>query len=420
MYLRGSKFNMNRRRRRSNPFTILVLVLLVGGAFYVNQVIVPQTPPLFLPTPTPTLSPEAYITEGDRLVVEGKYAQAIELYREALLLNPENPGMFVSIARLQIYLSQFEDALENAGNALVLNPGNAQAMAMRGYALGRTDDFVTAETVLQDAIAIDPNFALPYAYLAEILALRSQTDTGDSDMLNRAIEFSRKAIELDPNLLEARRARGLVYEYTTNYDEAIVEFEAAIQLNPFIADLHIFLAKNYRTIGEDSKAIREYNNAITLNPTDAEPYAGLSRTYAKLGEYANSVSFGEKAVERDPTDPYLYGNLGVVYYRQGGYPRAINTLTIAVSGGTASTGETVEGLTLDYWPVSEYYYMLGLALARQGRCGEALPIAQAVSEGVSIEEFSLANAQEIVNICQQVADGDLVITEETPEATATP
>ena len=76
----------------------------------------------------------------------------------------------------------------------------------------------------------------------------------------------------------------------------------------------------------------------------------------------------------------------------------------------------VEGLPLSYWPVSEYYYIYGLALARQSQCGEALLIARAVMETVAIEEVSVANAQEIINICQQVAEGEL--PESTMEATA--
>lgn len=406
---------MTRRRRRSNPLTIIILMFLIGGAVYINQVVVPQTPPLFMPTPTPTRSPEAYLAEADELAADGKYIQAIELYNEALLLTPDNPGLFISIARLQIYTSQFDEAVDNAGNALVINPGNSQAMALRGYALGRMSDYVNAVSVLDEAVALDPNSATTYAYLSEILALRSQAPGGDAEMLNRAIDYSKKALELNTNLMETRRARGIVLELTSNYAEAVKEFEAAIAINPFIADLHIYLGKNYRAIGEDSKAITEYNNAITLNPSDPIPYQALSRTYAKLGDYPNSILFGEQAITHNPTDPYLYGNLGVVHYRTGDYPRAIEFLTIAVRGGTASTGETVEGLELDYWPVSEYYYMLGLALANTGRCGEALPIAQAVAEGVSTEEFSVLNAEEIVNICQQVADGDFP----TPEVTET-
>ena len=53
MYLRGSKWNMRRKRRkRSSPGRIIVLLLLIAAVVYVNQVIVPVTPPLFIPTPT--------------------------------------------------------------------------------------------------------------------------------------------------------------------------------------------------------------------------------------------------------------------------------------------------------------------------------------------------------------------------------
>lgn len=58
MYLRGSQWNMRKKRKRSNPFLVLFLLLLVAGAVYVNQVIVPDVPPLFIDTPTPTRDPQ--------------------------------------------------------------------------------------------------------------------------------------------------------------------------------------------------------------------------------------------------------------------------------------------------------------------------------------------------------------------------
>jgi hypothetical protein len=63
MYLKGSKLNYTRRRKRSNPWRILVLVVLVGIALYFNEIVVPKTPPLFIPTSTPTRSPESFVSE---------------------------------------------------------------------------------------------------------------------------------------------------------------------------------------------------------------------------------------------------------------------------------------------------------------------------------------------------------------------
>ncbi len=416
MYLRGSKLKMNRRRRRSSPITILILALLVGGAVYVNQMVVPRTQPLFISTMTPTRSPESFVNEAEKLQADGKLSQAIEVYKSASLVSPDNPAIFLSIAKLEIMLNEYPLAVENAGNALVVNPNNAQALALRGYALGLQGDYLEAESSLNQAINIDPNNPVPYAYLAEILALKSNAPGGDLETLNRAVDYSRKAESFGPNLLETHRARGVILELTSNYDEAVQEFTAAIALNPNIADLHIYLGRNYRTLGDYPNAIREFNNAIPLNPTDPLPYQYLSRTYATQGEYANAIQYAELALERKPTDPTLYGNLGVMYYRNHDYPKAISYLQLAVRGGTAETGETVKGLPLDYWPVSEYYYMFGLALAREENCTEALPIAQLVMDGVSTEETSVSNAQEIINICEQVASGEAP----TIEPSATP
>jgi hypothetical protein len=59
---------MKRKRRRpSSPWRILLLVILIGTGMYVNQVVVPATPPLFIPTATPTRSPESFINEAEAL-----------------------------------------------------------------------------------------------------------------------------------------------------------------------------------------------------------------------------------------------------------------------------------------------------------------------------------------------------------------
>ena len=414
MYLRGSRFNLNRRRRRSNPVRVVVLMILVGAALYFNQFVVPQTPPLFVPTPTPTRAPESYAQEAEQLVNQGKFLPAIQLYREALFVDPRNPAYYLALARLYIYTKNYQQALETAGNALLQNPNNAQALALRGYALGLMGDYLQAEAALNQAIELDPNNPVPYAYLAEVLGLKVQSGEGDLVTLNRAIDLSRKAQSLGPDLLETHRARGLVLELTANYADAAREFEAAIAQNKYIADLYLALGRNYRAIPDYPKAIQAFGNAIPLMPTDPLPYMYLSKTYLATGELTRALQYAEQALSHAPTDPYLYGNLGVIYYRTRDYVRAIQYLRIAVRGGTSEDGEAVQGLALDYYPISEYYYTYGLALARTGECEEAVQIARALLQGVSNEDVAVSNAQEIINICGGQVSGAAA---PTPSAT---
>ena len=414
MYLRGSKLRMNRRRRSSNPLTIIILLVLIGGAFYVNQVVVPQTPPLFVPTPTATTSAETYVAQADQLSEEGKFSQAIDTYNEAVLVDPKNPSNYISISRLDIYLGNYQDAIDNAGTALILNANNSQALALRGYATGLNGDYLKAESDLNQAIQIDPNNPIPYAYMAEVMALRYNSPTGDLDTLQKAIDYASKAKDLGSDLLETHRALGIVYENMQRYDDAVTEFKEAIAINPNIAELHLELGLNYRATYDNANAISEFLTATVLDPTDPDPYTSLSRTYANQGDYVNAVQYGQTAISFDPTNAYLYGNLGVMQYHLGDYPKALDSLKLAVEGGVTDNGDTVEGIPLDYWPVSEYYYTYGLVLARQGQCNDALPIAQLLLKGVSTEQVSVDNANEIINVCQQVANGTLPTEEVTP------
>lgn len=405
MYLKGSKWSYTKRRRRSNPFTILLLLALVGVAVYVNFVIVPTTPPLFVPTPTPTRSVESYVADAQGLENDGKYSQAIDAYQLAVRVDPKNASNYLAMARLMIWTGRYDEAIEQAGNALLINSNNSTAYALEGWALGYQTKWLDATAALNKAIQLDPNNAVAYAYLAEVYANQSQATVGDLGIVDKAIEASRTAQRLGPNLMETHRARGLVLEITDNRTEAMAEYEAAIAVNNNISDLHIALGRIYRAEGYLDQAKEEFNRANALNPSDPEPLLYLSRTYLTAGELALAAQYAEQAVKIAPTEPFYYGNLGQILYQSDLYAEAIPPLRLAVQGGTAADGSVVKGLPLDYGRVAEYYYTYGLALARTGQCGDALRMSQLILLGVPTDEIATYNAQEMVNICQQVAEG---------------
>jgi tetratricopeptide (TPR) repeat protein len=402
MYLKGSQWNMGRRRKPVKFGRILVLSVLVAGAFYVNQVVVPTTPPLFIPTTTPTRAPESFIVEAERLDAEGKYNQAIQAYLQAVQSDPKNPSNYLMLSRLQIYTGDYSGAVINAENALLLNGNNPLAHSLRGWALGFTGEYLMAEGSLLKAIEIDPNNAAAYAYLAEVRALQTQAGQGSLGSLDKAVEVSRTAQNLSPNSMETHRARGIILEMTGNYADAAQEFESAIAINNNIADLHLALGRNYRYLEVFDKAVEEFNRANALNPGDPLPNTYISRTYATVGEYAKAIQFAEQAVKVAPKDPFLYGNLGTMYYKNYQNKDAVDSLKLVVHGGKNADGEQVEALPLAYGRVAEYFYTYGLALARVGECGEALQISQQLQQVVYNDEIALYNSEEIIRICQQV------------------
>ena len=399
MYLKGSKWSLNKKRKK--PWTFLVLVALLAAFFFIDQRVIPVINPLFIPTATPTRDPRAYSAEAEALAKEGKVNLAIDAYKTAILADPQNAANYVALARLQVLSGELEDALINSENALLLNKNNSLAYAVRGWILGLQGEYQLGEASLKTALDIDPNSALANAYLAEILTLRVAEGKGLVGTIDEAAEASRRAQLLDPNSMETHRARGLVLEQTGNFEEAIAEYQAAIQLNDKFADLHLTLGRTLLAIEDYSAAIDEFIKANALNPSDPMPETYIARAYVKIGEYAKAIQYAQQAVTDNPSDPFMYGNLGSMFYRNQQYSEAINALRMAIRGGTTEDGTIVKGLPLDYtMRIMEFYYTYGLALARLNQCGEAIQIAQTILQTVMDDETSVYNAQEMINICQ--------------------
>lgn len=413
---------MKRRRKRPNYFswTVLGLVLLFG--YYFNQIYLPAQPNPFEATPTPTRSPESLVTEAKELFKNGKLSQAIEAYEQAIKSSPQDPTLYIELARIQVFAGLPVEAQANAENALLLSPENSMAHAVKAWALdfqGGADNNAEAMSSIQRAIELDPNNALAHAYYAEILI-----DSGSFDNYAKAAEESRVALGLDPNLLEARRARAYILEATgsegNNYELALQQYQSAIDLNPNIPILYIELGRNYRVLQVYDKAIEAFTHANTLNPEDPEPDLFLSRTYATIGEFAKALQYAETAVDNRPLDASLHGNYGVMLFRNSFLSDAVNELRLAVKGGRTEDGFEIVGLPLvNETRVAEYYFTYGLALARTNQCGEALQIAQELQTRVPSDENVIFAASEIVRICQENLDNPAMDTP-TPSADVGP
>ncbi len=405
-----------RRQRRTNPAIVVLILVLIGLVWYFDQYVIEELPIAQAPTPTPTPIPEAVELEGDRLVNEGNLHQAVEVYKQAILVSsgqPNLPNLYTKLAHTQILVGEYESAKTSAENALLLNEQNPVALAELGWAYSFLGNELEAEKVLLQALELNPDSVEAHAYYAELLA-------DQADYEGAAIH-SRQAIQLDKNSLVALRARGYVLYYTGNYEEAAQQFEQAIAINDRVADLHQFLGLIYWTLGRYDEAIERFNVADTFDPDNPLPDTYISRIYLGIGEYAKASQFARSAVENDPANPIRWGNWGVALYKNLQYQESIDAFRYAIRGGETEEGVLVNGMALDY-SNAEYFYMYGLALARTRQCSEALPIFQALIANVPTDEIAVSNADAGIEICEQYVSSEpstgssIIDQTPTPEA----
>lgn len=427
---------MRRRRPRVNWFFVAVTVILIAIVTYVNRFVLAVETSPFLPTATATRDPESYVAQAEALFADGKLLQAIDTYLEAINAQADNASLYAALARVQIFAGKYDEALVNTENSLLLNPDNPTAHALRGWAFTQKGDFLAADESINDALQLDPNNGPAHAYKAFLYGRMFETNQGPYvDPIQVAIEESNVAISLAPNSLEAHWARAYILFITGNYEDAIQEYQRAIEINSRIAEIHLQLGVTYRALGivggdaaQTSNAIQAYTTANTYNPADFRPELYSSRALSGISEHEKAIQYAESAMRDAPADPYLRGNLGYMLFKGYKWPAAAEQLSLAIYGGVTEDGEVVQPLPPggndtwsgnDIW-IARYYYAYALLLASTERCGEALPLIQVILDYFRGDGDAVYNAQYAQNQCAEILRTPTQQPSATPQTTPTP
>ncbi len=160
------------------------------------------------------------------------------------------------------------------GTFLARNP-TANTEAYENYLKGRylwnkrqTGELKKAVAYFEQAIALDANFALAYAGLADAYSqLANDGPAPDIAGYAKSKAMANKALEIDPGLSEGYSALGwIAYIYDWNWPEAERVLTRAIELNPNNAEAHHWRALNFRATGKTEEYFAEMETARALAP----------------------------------------------------------------------------------------------------------------------------------------------------------
>ncbi|KAB8334921.1 tetratricopeptide repeat protein, partial [Scytonema tolypothrichoides VB-61278] len=165
----------------------------------------------------------------------------------------------------------FSKALEQGNDSnKALNQKIAYNYRGNSYANKKDDDRAIAD--YNQAIKLDPNFALAYNNRGNSYANKKDDD--------RAVADFNQAIKLDPNFAYAYNNRGLSYANKKDDDRAIADYNQAIKLDPNYALAYNNRGNSYANKKDDDRAIADYNQAIKLDPNLAYAYNNRGNSYA--------------------------------------------------------------------------------------------------------------------------------------------
>jgi serine/threonine protein kinase/Flp pilus assembly protein TadD len=233
----------------------------------------------------------------------------------------------------------------------------AQSDYSQGLTYLRRDSGInTALSLMERAVAADPDSALTHAGLAEAEWFKYHL-TNDKLWLDRSTESERQAERRNPDPAPVHRIAGLLLAASGRYEQAEAEYLRAIELDPDNGDAYRRLGMAYQASNRFDEALGAYKKAIQVQPDYFKPYQNLGDFYFQRANYNEAINPFRKAVELAPDEPVLHFALGTTWANLGRFAEAESELR-----STVQLRETPDALEA-----------LGKTLMYESREREAIP-----------------------------------------------
>lgn len=338
-----------------------------------------QTPQLLTEVKVRTLIARgtAYMRLRDAAKSQGEAAQMIEAARADLQaardIWPNTPASYVNLGTLALAEGKTDEAMQQFEQALRIDRTDYSALngVLTTYARLEQPEQARAR---MDALLGEFSDKATLHYLKGV-AYRMATRDGRVQPDTPTVEASlRRAVELDPNLVDAHWLLAEHYYAMGQIDAAVEQCRQIIERRPNNTAAYIYIAdleskrKNY------DAAVEQYRRALEVNPEADIAANNLAMLYVEheKGNADEALRLAQEAVRRQPAHPSYVDTLGWVYYKKGLHDAAAEQFRKALSLLAARQGDS-----------SLYRYHLGLALIGKGDRSAArreLQIALRVAE----------------------------------------
>ncbi len=161
---------------------------------------------------------------GRQLFRQGKYAEAIQVFEQALQADPDQADIHDAIATAYFVVKQYDKAVEHFTRVTQLQPKDAKAYINLGAVYNRKEEFQKAADILKKAMTRDGKAVEAYYNLG--IAYRGLKQPA------MAINSYKEAIKLNPHMLDAMQNMGNTYLEMNNPKAAIEQYKRALDINP--------------------------------------------------------------------------------------------------------------------------------------------------------------------------------------------
>ncbi len=202
-------------------------------------------------------------------------------------------------------------------------PGEAAAWNLGGAAALKLGDPERAVEMSRRAVELEPEFARALGNLGNALKAAGRPDEG--------LDSLRKAAAIDPQNVAIQNSLALALRDSGELDEAVSVCRRAIKAGSGVFELHLNLGNILGDLGRHEEAAGCFSEAISLNPQSPEINNNLGVSLRKLGRLAEAEASFRRALETKPDFAEAHANLGMLLFKLDHREKGMNELREALA-----------------------------------------------------------------------------------------
>lgn len=201
---------------------------------------------------------ESLSKQARQLFRQGKHAESILVFQQALEFDPDEPDVHDSIATAYFHVKEYDKAIGHFTRVTQLRPKDAKAYVNLGAVYNRKEDFSKAAEMLKKAISRDGNSVEAYYNLG--IAYRGLKQPAF------AINSYKEAIKINPRMLDAMQNLGNTYLEMNNAKAAIEQYQKALEIDPEFTRAQRGLARAEEAQNKAKAEFNPFGRLVDQNP----------------------------------------------------------------------------------------------------------------------------------------------------------
>ena len=201
---------------------------------------------------------ESLCTAGRQLFRQGKHAESIKVFLDALQADPDRADVHDAVATAYFIVKQYDKAIEHFTRVTQLRPKDAKAYVNLGAVHNRKEEFPKAADLLKKAVTRDGKSVEAYYNLG--IAYRGLKQPA------MAINSYKEAIKINPRMLDAMQNLGNTYLEMNNLKGAIEQYKKALEINPDFERAQRGLARAEEAQNQAKANFNPFGRLVDLNP----------------------------------------------------------------------------------------------------------------------------------------------------------